>query len=80
MEKCGKIWKNGRFSRRLWPDRGTTAWAAMAGLGPKGYFWDEPCVGVITMFYYCALAPKFHDSKSARCQVVSRMEIELFKF
>ena len=36
MEKCGKIWKNGRFSGRLWPDWGNTAWAAMAGLGSIG--------------------------------------------
>ena len=33
LEKCGKIWENGCFSRRLWPDWGNTALAAMAGLG-----------------------------------------------
>ena len=32
MEKCGKMWKNGRFSGRLRPDWGNTARAAMAGL------------------------------------------------
>ena len=36
MEKYGKIWKNGRFSGRLRPDWGHTAWAATAGLGSKG--------------------------------------------
>ena len=36
LEKCGKIWKNGRFSGRLWPDWGNTTWAAMAGLGSIG--------------------------------------------
>ena len=33
LEKYGKFWKNGRFSGRIWPDRGNTAWADMAGLG-----------------------------------------------
>ena len=32
----GKIWKNGRFSRRIWPDWGNTARADMAGLGSIG--------------------------------------------
>ena len=27
MEKCGHFWKNGRFSGRIWPDWGNTAWA-----------------------------------------------------
>ena len=36
LEKCGKIWKNSRFSGRIWPDWGNTAWADMAGLGSKG--------------------------------------------
>ena len=36
LEKCGKIWKNGRFSGRLRPDWGNTARAATAGLGSKG--------------------------------------------
>ena len=30
---CGKFWKNGRFSGRIWPDWGNTARADMAGLG-----------------------------------------------
>ena len=33
LEKCEKIWKNRRFYRRLWPDWGNTAWAAMVRLG-----------------------------------------------
>ena len=33
LEKCGKMWKNGRFSGRIWPDWGNTAWVDMAGLG-----------------------------------------------
>ena len=36
LKKCGKIWKNCRFSGRLWPDWGNTARAAMAGLGSIG--------------------------------------------
>ena len=36
LEKCGNIWKNGRFPGRIWPDLGNTAWADMAGLGSKG--------------------------------------------
>ena len=36
LGKYGKFWKNGRFSGRIWPDWGNTAWADMAGLGSKG--------------------------------------------
>ena len=36
LEKCGKFWKNGRFSGRIWPDWGNTAWADLAGLGSIG--------------------------------------------
>ena len=36
LEKCGKIWKNGHFSERLWPDWGNTTWADIAGLGSIG--------------------------------------------
>ena len=36
LEKCGFFWKNGRFSRRIWPDWGNTAQADMAGLGSIG--------------------------------------------
>ena len=36
LEKCGKIWKNGRFSGRLRSDWGNTTRAATAGLGSKG--------------------------------------------
>ena len=35
----GKMWiffLNGRFSGRIWPDWGNTAWVDMAGLGSKG--------------------------------------------
>ena len=35
-EKCGNFWNNGRFSGRIWPDWGNTAWADMAGLGSIG--------------------------------------------
>ena len=33
---CVNFWKNGRFSGRIWPDWGNTAWADMAGLGSIG--------------------------------------------
>ena len=36
LEKCGKIWINGRFSGWLGPDWRNTARAATAGLGSKG--------------------------------------------
>ena len=36
LEKCGNSGKNGRFSGRIWPDWGNTAWADMAGLGSIG--------------------------------------------
>ena len=36
LEKNGKFWKNGRFSGRIWPDWGNTAWVDMAGLGSIG--------------------------------------------
>ena len=36
LEKCGNLGKNGRFSRRIWPDWGNTARADMAGLGSIG--------------------------------------------
>ena len=36
LEKCGNCRKNGRFSGRIWPDWGNTAWADMAGLGSIG--------------------------------------------
>ena len=39
LEKCGNFWKNGRFSGRIWPDWGNTAWADMAGLGSIGLMW-----------------------------------------
>ena len=35
-EKCENFRKNGRFSGRIWPDWGNTAWADMAGLGSIG--------------------------------------------
>ena len=36
MEKCGNFWKSCRFSGRIWPDWGNTAWAEIAGLGSIG--------------------------------------------
>ena len=36
LEKCGKIWKNGCFSGRIWPDWGNAARADLAGLGSIG--------------------------------------------
>ena len=36
LEKCGHFCKNVRFSGRIWPDWGNTAWADMAGLGSIG--------------------------------------------
>ena len=36
LEKCGKIWENGRFSGRLRSDWGYTTRAATAGLGSIG--------------------------------------------
>ena len=36
LEKCGNLWKNGRFYGQIWPDWGNTTWADMAGLGYIG--------------------------------------------
>ena len=36
LEKYGKMWKNSRFSGRIWPDWGNTTWADLAGLGSIG--------------------------------------------
>ena len=36
LEKCGKFWKNGRFSGRIPLDWANTARADMAGLGSIG--------------------------------------------
>ena len=36
LEKKWKIWKNGHFSGRIWPDWGNTTWADMAVLGSIG--------------------------------------------
>ena len=35
-KKRGNLWKNGRFSGRIWLDWGNTAWADMAGWGSIG--------------------------------------------
>ena len=37
LEKCWKIWKNGRFSGRIRTDWRKTARVDMAGLGSIGY-------------------------------------------
>ena len=36
LEKYGKIWKNGHFSLRIWPDSGNTVRADLAGLESIG--------------------------------------------
>ena len=36
LEKYGKFWKNGRFSRRIWPEWGNTTRADLDGLGSIG--------------------------------------------
>ena len=33
LEKCGNMWKNGRFSGRIWPDWGYTTWADFGRIG-----------------------------------------------
>ena len=52
LEKCGIVLKNGRFSGRIWPDWGNTAWADMAGLGSIG----------LTNRGSCALTHAYHRS------------------
>ena len=50
-EKCGNFRKNGRFSGRIWPDWGNTAWADMAGLGSIGLMYScNSYVFVFTLF------------------------------
>ena len=36
LKKCENLWKNGRFSGRIWPDWGYTTLADLAGLGSIG--------------------------------------------
>ena len=48
-----KIWKNGRFSGRLWPDWGNTTWAAMAGLGS---------IGLNNVIISCLIYPLLEDN------------------
>ena len=36
LEKCNFLWKISRFSGKIWPDWGNTAWVNMAGLGSIG--------------------------------------------
>ena len=55
LEKYGKFWKNGRFSGRIWPDWGNTAWADMAGLGSIGL-----CNVVISKNGHGSLGPHHH--------------------
>ena len=51
LEKYGKFWKNGRFSGRIWPDWGNTAWADMAGLGSIGLRKnDTPYLRIIILY------------------------------
>ena len=55
LEKCGKIWKNGRFSGRLWPDWGYTTRAAMAGLGSIGLMQVNNSLHFTELFSCCGL-------------------------
>ena len=36
LKKCGKFWKNSRFSGWIWPDWGNAARADLARLGSIG--------------------------------------------
>ena len=56
LEKCGKFWKNGRFSGRIWPDWGNTAWADMAGLGSIGLMSKQR----LNIVIISVPNPKFH--------------------
>ena len=43
LEKCGRFWKNDRFSGRIWPDWGNTVRADIAGLGSIGLYCNVSC-------------------------------------
>ena len=51
LEKCGKFWKNGRFSGRIRPDWGNTARADMAGLGSIGLNFGGRTIKFLIEFY-----------------------------
>ena len=57
LEKCGIFLKNSRFSGRIWPDWGNTAWADMAGLGSIGLNLVE------TYDYHCLSCMMFFSGK-----------------
>ena len=57
FEKFGKIWKNCRFSGRLWPDWGNTAQVAMARLGSIGLSVKNDLI----QFLFVAIVTKFKN-------------------
>ena len=56
LEKCGKFWKNGRFSGRIWPDWGNTTRADMAGLGSIGLN-NKSATYILSLLVY-AIGPR----------------------
>ena len=57
------FWKNGRFSGRIWPDWGNTAWADMAGLGSKS---SHPPASLFKTNQFVANLRRFTDSLGER--------------
>ena len=61
LGKCGIFWNNGRFSGRIWPDWGNTAWADMAGLGSIGTYIPPGFVTVnASIFHVTVTAPIYY--------------------
>ena len=71
LEKCGKIWKNGRFSGRLRPDWGHIARAATAGLGSKGLMTISEDVGLMFVTPQIYISTHAHFNELLHCTVRS---------
>ena len=60
LEKCGKFWKNGRFSGRIWPDWGNAARADLAGLGSIGLMTGPLVKGKLNIDH--TVVPLFYEA------------------
>ena len=61
LEKYGQFWKNGHFSGRIWPDRGHTAWADIAGLGSIGlnFKWNAMLISLVAYSIQCQIEARY---------------------
>ena len=77
LEKCGKFWKNGRFSGRIWPDWGNAARADLAGLGPIGLNMVQPTLSDVFPSGHAGyerLGPPGRPAQKEACRPSGRYE------